>query len=132
MPLWFFVRGHGTPLCAEHLSSSLANAGVCYKLSIYVIGLWAPVSNLSGCASSAFFTTALLCMPFPVSLHDSAVCLDRSFVKSRFSKATRRRFVKAALFPERVPSLSEKTCWGMLIQPTNLELGWHAMAARSH
>lgn len=80
----FFVRGHGTPLCAEHLSP--ANAGVCYKLSISVIGLWVPVSDLSGCASSALFTAVLLCMPFPMSLHDSAVFLDRSFVNYAFAK----------------------------------------------
>lgn len=86
VPLWVFVQGHGTPLCAEHLSSSLANAGVCYQLSIYVIGLWAPVSNLSGCASSAFFTAVLLCTPFPMSLHDSAVFLDRSFVNDALAK----------------------------------------------
>lgn len=86
VPLIFFVHGHDTPLCVKHLSSSLANAGACYKLSIYVIGLWAPVSNLSGCASSAFFTAVLLCMPFPMSLHDSAVFLDRSFVNYALAK----------------------------------------------
>ena len=40
--------------------------------------------------------------------------------------------MKAALLPGRVPSPSEKTCWWMLIQPTNLDLGCHTIAARSH
>lgn len=56
----------------------------------------------------------------------------QKFCKLCFSKATRRRFLKAVLFPGRVLSLSEKTCWWMLIQPTNLERGWHTIASRSH